>query len=51
MSIRANAMVSSATAVALRPGALVTGIPRALAAATSTFTGPPRAQQTRRSGA
>ena len=33
------------------PGALVTGMPRWLAAATSTFTGPPRAQQTSRSGA
>ena len=44
-------MVSSATAGALRPGALVTGMPRWLAAATSTFTGPPRAQHTSRSGA
>ncbi len=44
-------MVSSATASAFRPGALVTGIPRAVAAATSMFTGPPRAQHTIRSGA
>ena len=42
-------MVSSATASAFLPGVLTTGIPRSVAAATSTFTGPPRAQQTSRS--
>ena len=42
-------MVSSATASAFLPGVLTTGIPRSVAAATSTFTRPPRAQQTSRS--
>ena len=43
-----NAIVSSATASAFLPGVVTTGMPRAVAAATSTLTGPPRAQQTRR---
>ena len=51
MSSSANAIVSSATASAFLPGVLTTGIPRSVAAATSTFTGPPRATQTSRSGA
>ncbi len=49
--MRANVSVSSATASAFLPGELVTGIPRSVAAATSTLTGPPRAQQTSRSDA
>ena len=51
ISSNANAMVSSATASAFLPGVLTTGIPRSVAAATSTFTGPPRATHTSRSGA
>ena len=51
ISSRAKAMVSSATASAFLPGVLTTGMPRSVAAATSTLTGPPRAQHTRRSGA
>ena len=51
ISISANAIVSSATASAFLPGVFVTGMPRSVAAATSTLTGPPRAQQTSRSGA
>ena len=51
ISSRAKAMVSSATASAFLPGVLTTGMPRSVAAATSTLTGPPRAQQTSRSGA
>ena len=43
-------MVSSATASAFLPGVFTTGTPRSVAAATSTLTGPPRAQHTRRSG-
>ena len=51
ISSRAKAMVSSATASAFLPGVFTTGMPRSVAAATSTLTGPPRAQQTSRSGA
>ena len=51
MSSRAKAIVSSATASAFLPGVFTTGMPRSVAAATSTLTGPPRAQHTRRSGA
>ena len=51
ISSRANAMVSSATASAFLPGVFTTGMPRSVAAATSTLTGPPRAQHTSRSGA
>ena len=48
-SMTMKAIVSSATASAFLPGVVTTGMPRAVAAATSTLTGPPRAQQTRRS--
>ena len=41
-------MVRSATDSAFFPGVVTTGMPRSPAAATSTFTGPPRAQHTRR---
>jgi hypothetical protein len=51
MSSSAKAMVSSATASAFLPGVFTTGMPRPVAAATSTLTGPPRAQHTSRSGA
>ncbi len=51
ISSRAKAMVSSATASAFLPGVFTTGMPRSVAAATSTLTGPPRAQHTSRSGA
>src|SRR5690348_6505756 len=51
MSSRAKAMVSSATASAFLPGVFTTGMPRLVAAATSTLTGLPRAQHTSRSGA
>ena len=44
-----KAIVSSATASAFLPGVVTTGMPRLVAAATSTLTGPPRAQQTSRS--
>jgi hypothetical protein len=40
MSSSANAMVSSATASAFLPGVCTTGMPRPVAAATSTLTGP-----------
>ena len=45
-SMTRNASVRSATASAFLPGVLTSGSPRALTASTSTFTGPPRAQQT-----
>ena len=48
-SITMNAIVWSATDSAFFPGVVTTGMPRSVAAAVSTLTGPPRAQQTRRS--
>ncbi len=51
ISMSANAIVSSATASAFFPGVFATGMPRAVAAATSTLTGPPRAQQIKRRSA
>src|SRR6266550_1011314 len=44
-----KASVWSATESAFLPGVVTTGKPRCDAASTSTFTGPPRAQHTRRS--
>ena len=47
MTMKASAW--SATDSAFFPGVVTTGMPRSVAAAVSTLTGPPRAQQTRRS--
>ena len=49
MTMKASAW--SATDSAFFPGVVTTGMPRSVAAAVSTLTGPPRAQQTRRSSA